>query len=195
MKKQGYGLSIAALALSFIPWGMDSRVFGADIEIDMDDVAQPTPTLVPSISISPNPTATPKAMPYPTAAPIPTAVIKVLDEAATPTEDLEGDATPIEVHGVIKMKTIYAAGIKAYQEGDYDKAIRYLKKSVEMDDPYSAKFYYAEANAMLGVIYQFHIIHYNWAYNYYRAALKYEKNNPTARRHIREVAKYKNQED
>ncbi len=108
---------------------------------------------------------------------------------------MSDESASLEVHGVLKMKDIYAAGIKAYQEQDYDKAIRYLKKSLEMKDSYSAKFYYAEASAMLGVIYQFHIIHYNWAYYYYRQALRYEKRNPTARRHIKQVARYKNQKD
>jgi tetratricopeptide (TPR) repeat protein len=193
---------MTALALGFILAGMCSRSF-ADTEINLDDALQPTSTPASSKTISPTPTPiskakstpTPKAVSFPTAVPIPTTTIHVLGPAATPTEDAEADATPIEVHGVIKMKDIYAAGIKAYQEQDYDKAIRYLKKSLEVHDPYSAKFYYAEANAMLGVIYQFHIIHYNWAYQYYRAALKCEKKNPTARRHIKEVAKYKNQKD
>jgi tetratricopeptide (TPR) repeat protein len=194
VKKQGYGLPIALLALGLIFWGVDSRTFG-DTEIDMDDVGPPPATPVSSGSGSAKVAATPTSVPVATA--IPTMVIKSFEPAATPTEviDVEEDATPIEVHGVIKMKDIYAAGIKAYQEEDYDKAIRYLKKSIETHDPYSAKFYYAEANAMLGVIYQFHIIHYGWAYQYYRAALKFEKKNPTALRHIKEVAKYKNEKD
>jgi tetratricopeptide (TPR) repeat protein len=199
VKKQDYGFSVMVWVLGLTLLGMASQSFG-DTEIDLDDTAQPAPTPVAS---NPIPAPAPKANPVPTTtayslttvSPIPTTVIKVLWPSPTPTEEAVDDATPIEVHGVLKMKDIYAAGIKAYQEQDYDKAIRYLKKSLETEDPYSAKFYYAEANAMLGVIYQFHIIHYDWAYQYYQSALKYEKGNTTARRHIKEVAKYKNQED
>ena len=194
MKKQQYGFLMVALTLGFIFGGMVSQVFG-DTEIDLDDTNPAVTTPTPSGPGSTKVVATPTAIPM--ATPIPTMVIKTLGLEATPTEtvEVEEDATPIEVHGVIKMKDIYSAGIKAYQEEDYDKAIRYLKKSLDIQDPYSAKFYYAEANAMLGVIYQFHIIHYNWAYQYYRAALKCEKKNPTALRHIKEVAKYKDQKD
>jgi tetratricopeptide (TPR) repeat protein len=85
------------------------------------------------------------------------------------------------------MKDIYAAGIRAYQEQDYDTAIQYLQKALGMEDVYSQRFYYAEAAAMLGVIYQFHVIHNDKALHYYELALKYEKKNSTARRHIKEV--------
>ncbi len=190
LKKQGFGWLVTVLALGCLMGGKDSKVFG-DTEINLDDALQPTSTPVVSKSSSAKPAAMPTAIP--TAAPVPTAVIQVMQAAPTPTEAVEDDSTPVIVHGVLKMKDVYEAGIKAYKEQDYDKAIRYLKKSLEMDDPYSAKFYFAEANAMLGVIYQFHIIHYSWAYRYYQAALKYEKKNRTARRHIKEVAKYRHQ--
>ena len=150
MKKQQYGFLMVALTLGFIFGGMVSQVFG-DTEIDLDDTNPAVTTPTPSGPGSTKVVATPTAIPM--ATPIPTMVIKTLGLEATPTEtvEVEEDATPIEVHGVIKMKDIYSAGIKAYQEEDYDKAIRYLKKSLDIQDPYSAKFYYAEANAMLGV--------------------------------------------
>jgi tetratricopeptide (TPR) repeat protein len=110
--------------------------------------------------------------------------------------DLE-EPTPtlVVVHGVEKMKDVYEAGIKAYQQQDYDLAIRYLKHSLTMSPRYTPKYFYAEANAMLGVIYQFHIVKYSLAKHYYLAALRYEKNNKTARKHLREVERHlKNEE-
>jgi tetratricopeptide (TPR) repeat protein len=183
-----------ALALGFIFCGTVSKSF-SDTEIDLDDTSQPAPTPATSQTGLSNSASMPTVTPVPIASPIPTTTVKVLWPTPTPTEEVNDEATPIEVHGVLKMKDIYEAGIKAYQEQDYDKAIRYLKKSLETEDSYSPKFYYAEANAMLGIIYQFHIVHYKWAYQYYQAALKYEKNNPTARKHIKQVAQYKDQED
>jgi tetratricopeptide (TPR) repeat protein len=183
-----------ASVLGFVFCGMVSRSF-SDTEIDLDETSQPEPSPVASPAASSNSIAMPTVTPMPVASPVPTTIVKVLWPTPTPTEEADEEATPVEVHGVLKMKDIYEAGIKAYQEQDYDKAIRYLKKSLETEDAYSPKFYYAEANAMLGIIYQFHIIHYKWAYQYYQAALKYEKNNPTARKHIKQVAQYKDEED
>jgi tetratricopeptide (TPR) repeat protein len=194
VRKQGYGFWIMALALGLIFCGTVSKSF-SDTEIDLDDTSPAAPTPGNSQEGYSNSAPVPTATPIPMASPLPTTIVKVLWPTATPTEEAGAVDTPIEVHGVLKMKDIYEAGIKAYQDQDYDKAIRYLKKSLETEDPYSPKFYYAEANAMLGVIYQFHIIHFKLAYQYYQAALKYEKNNPTARKHIKQVAQYKDQED
>lgn len=92
------------------------------------------------------------------------------------------------------MRDVYEAGMKAYGGKNYEKAIRYLKKSLTMHDRYTRRFYYAEANAMLGVIYQFYFPvegHYHIAYDYYNEALKYERRNPTALRHLKEVRRYR----
>jgi len=201
VKSPGFGFNAAVLGSIFFLLGVNHKVFG-DTEIDLSDDLKPTPTLAPSkpfptatalpkLKMEPTPTLVPKINGGPS--PIPTTSLIVMNPTAT--EEVEETPTPMEVHGVLKMKDIYGAGIKAYQELDYDQAIRYLKKAITTQDPYSEKFYYAEANAMLGVIYQFHIIHYGWAYQYYREALKYEKNNPTAKRHIKQVYQYRNDKD
>ncbi|HUO57576.1 MAG TPA: hypothetical protein VMV05_05310 [bacterium] len=102
-------------------------------------------------------------------------------------ESEEAASAPEIIHGQLKMKDIYEAGKRAYQEKEYDQALKYWKKAVAKKDRYTPSFYYAEAYAMMGVIYQFHIIHYRDAYNCYKNALKYERKNETARKHIKEV--------
>lgn len=172
------------LIIMFLGIGLIVSKAFSDTEInlgDNDSVAAPKPTVSPTpnpvADIAVKPTPTVEIAQEPTA--IPTGEVKTVAEESTPTIEI--------IHGTLKMKDVYAAGIKNYQDQDYDSAILELKRSLEMNDPYSEKFYYAEAAAMLGVIYQFHIIHYDKAYQYYQLALKYEKNNTTAKRHLKEV--------
>jgi tetratricopeptide (TPR) repeat protein len=180
-----YSLGRKVLIASLFVMGLSVTKVLADTEIDLgDNIPAPStkpaavPTPAPALKAQPTPTAVISAAPTPTPGEEKTAEVTE-EEEATPTDQI--------VHGTLKMKDIYSAGIKNYQDQDYDSAIRYLKKALEMDDPYSQKFYYAEAAAMLGVIYQFHIIHYDRALHYYQLALKYEKNNSTARKHLKEV--------
>jgi len=142
--------------------------------------SKPTPTAGPLGGIGP--TSTPTNEPSLSAKPTPQPEKNKVEEGEAVSEH------PV-VHGVLKMRDVYQAGIKSYQEKDYDQAIRYLKEAVKRKDPYTPKFYYAEAYATLGIIYQFHIIHYDKAYDYYKSALVYEKNNRTAKKHLKEVVK------
>jgi len=89
--------------------------------------------------------------------------------------------------GVLKMKDVYAAGMKYYKQEDFVQAIRFLKQALTIKDPYTPKFYYAEANAMLGIIYQFHIIHPDLAFQYYHEALEIDPTTETAKNHIDQV--------
>ncbi|HVZ81852.1 MAG TPA: hypothetical protein VHE12_13780 [bacterium] len=162
----------------------------ADTEIDLGD-GGPTPASQPTAVPTAQPvleTTHPSPVPEMKAEPTPTAEVTVEPEAG---QDKKSEEEPAEttqiVHGTLKMKDVYAAGIKNYQEQDYDSAIRELKRALEMNDPYTQKFYYAEAAAMLGVIYQFRVIHYDKALHYYKLALHYEKKNRTALRHLKEV--------
>jgi tetratricopeptide (TPR) repeat protein len=109
---------------------------------------------------------------------------------AIATSSIKTDPTPVlkVVEGILQMKEVYQAGIDCYKKQDFAKAIRYLKKSLDIHDPYTPKFYYAEANAMLGVIYQFNIIDKSLAYQYYREALVIDPRTKTAKKHIREVS-------
>jgi len=103
-------------------------------------------------------------------------------------------STPAVVHGVLKMKDVYEAGLAYYKQQDFARAIRYLKQSLQIHDPYTPPFYYAEADAMLGVIYQFHIIDRAAAYQYYQAALSIDPQTAMARKHIGEVSDKKDSE-
>ncbi len=104
----------------------------------------------------------------------------------------ETTLTPvIVVHGVLKMKDVYQAGIRAFKEKDFEKAERYLSRAIEMKDPYTAKYYYAEANAMLGLIYQKYLQipeHRNLARQHYLEALRLDPTTDTARRYLPEVS-------
>jgi tetratricopeptide (TPR) repeat protein len=99
--------------------------------------------------------------------------------------------TPIQViQGVLKAKDIYKAGIKCYQEKEYEKAIAYLQKAVAYDDPYTPKYVIAEAYATLGVIYQFYFPvegNLKIAADNYKKALRYEPTNPTALKYLRKL--------
>lgn len=99
--------------------------------------------------------------------------------------------TPQVVQGSIRMRSVYEAGIKAYQSKDYAKAVRFLEKAVQMEDPHTPFWYYAEAHAMLGVIYQFYYKvpqHRRKAYEHYRQALEIDPATKTARKYIHRVA-------
>ena len=99
--------------------------------------------------------------------------------------------TPVVVQGVFKMKDLYQSGVRAYQGKDYEKAIRYFKAALEIHDPYSSKFYYAETHGLLGVIYQFFYPvpnHLGLARDEYLAALKIDPQTKTARKHLAEVS-------
>ena len=175
---------------------MGSNKVFAEVEIDLDEASKPTP--IPVIKLTPTPSNASHKKPTETPTPVPGNVDTPTPEATvTPApdkEDVEVDEPSSNkeeiVHGVLKMKDVYEAGINSYKEKDYDQAIRYFTKAVSMEDKYSPKFYYAEAYAMMGVIYQFRIIRYQTAYDYYKKALKYEPRNKTARKHIKEVAKH-----
>ena len=190
MKKHKSGLWIAAFMASLTLAGGWPPYLGA-VEIDLEDNTTAAPTAAPK---PPAPTPTP----LPAATPTPAAQTILLEDNTQPETQVAPEPTPtmVEIHGVLKMRDVYEAGIKSYNEQDYDQSIRYLTKAVQMkDDPYTQKFYYAEAYAMLGIIYQFHIIHLGRAYRYYKAALHYEPGNRTARKHIKEVYKYRNRKD
>ncbi len=166
----------------------------AEVEIDLDEASKPTPM----VKLTPTPSNASHKLPTETPTPLqgivntPTPEITVTPAPEKEDVEVEEGSTPKDeiVHGVLKMKDVYEAGINSYKEKDYDQAIRYFTKAVSMEDKYSPKFYYAEAYAMMGVIYQFRIIRYQTAYDYYKKALKYEPRNKTARKHIKEVAKH-----
>lgn len=110
--------------------------------------------------------------------------VEAAAEEPTPTPAVE------VVRGSVRMQTVYEAGIRAYQQKDYAKAVRYLEQAAQMEDPHTKFWYYAEAHAMLGVLYQFYYKvpdHRRKAYEHYRKALEIDPKTKTARKYIHRV--------
>jgi tetratricopeptide (TPR) repeat protein len=199
-RKKSLGLPIR-LCLLAVLWILGTSKVFAEVEIDLDEASKPAPS--PVVKLTPTPANASHKMPVETPTPVPPKEVVPVQQPTdtpvpevTPAEekeevDVEEPTTDSEiVSGRVRMKNAYEAGIKYYQEKDYDQAIRYFKRAVSMKDKYTPKYYYAEAYAMMGVIYQFRIIRYQTAYNYYKQALNYEPRNKTAKKHIKEVAKH-----
>lgn len=112
--------------------------------------------------------------------------LKHLSET-TKTSPAVASSVPVE-----NMKTLYKKGIAEYKDGLYKPSLEHLRKAVSLEDPSVPYYYYSEAYAMLGVIYQFHSDfegHLMMAEKYYRAALRKEPDNTTALKHLKELEK------
>jgi hypothetical protein len=95
--------------------------------------------------------------------------------------------TPTQ-EAAVRMRDLYDQGISAYKAKRYDRAIDYLKKALLIKDSKVEYWYYAEANAMLGVIYHYHRLvpgHKEKARGYYRAALKVDPATVTAKKGLK----------
>lgn len=174
-------------------WLLTVRVMAAgDIDIDTSAASGPA-AATPTLSVG----DTGAVSTAPAYAPTPvTESPSVSPTASSPTAQPEVvlSLTPIPGQGILKMKDVYNAGFVYYKKEDFANAIRYLKESLQIHDPYTPKYYYAEANAILGVIYQFHIIDKSVAYYYYKKALSIDPTTATAKKHIKEVWDYKDSE-
>jgi len=132
------------------------------------------------ISTSPTATETP--------ADTTTAVITATD---TPTSEItvtpEASMTPLQAQS--KVKAYYLKGMKAFEAHEYLAAVPYFKKAIAVKDPYVQSYFYAESNAMLGVIYQFHLPnvkgHNRLAMKYYKRALKIDPRTKSARKFLK----------
>jgi len=78
------------------------------------------------------------------------------------------------------MRPLYEAGIKAYRQKNYWRAITLLSKASETKDKTTPKYYYAEAHAMMGVIFQFYLKNPGKACRHYQLALKIDPKTRTA---------------
>jgi hypothetical protein len=90
-----------------------------------------------------------------------------------------------------KMTTYYRRGIADYKAEHFQSAAVNLWKAVNMKDPSVPSYYYAEADLLLGVMYQFHSKlegHLKDAKRFYQAALDKEPGNAAARKHLRELS-------
>jgi hypothetical protein len=159
--------------------------------------ATPTPTATPQTSpvvtmvvtatdtpvvVTPTSTAVKvgkKGAPTATVTSTPTVAVPT----TTPTSTL---ASPVEAKA--RMLDLYQKGIDAYKAKRYTAAIKDLKGALQVQDPTIPDWYYAEANAMLGVIYHYNVSaagHLSKARAYYQAALKVDPQTATAKKGLR----------
>jgi tetratricopeptide (TPR) repeat protein len=122
----------------------------------------------------------------PNPAPTPVPYIKITVSPPPPpgAAGVTDDGTPLT------MKAAYHTGIAAYKARDYEKAARYLKKSLALPSGPAESVFRAEANSMLGIIYQFFLKSpgsLDLARQYYQAALKIDPSNSTAQKHLPQV--------
>ncbi|HTC20783.1 MAG TPA: hypothetical protein VK859_08045, partial [bacterium] len=102
--------------------------------------AAPTPVRVASV---------PASLPAPAASPIPSAPAK---PSPAPVVVASSGTQPAPE----KMMTYYRKGIAEYKAGHFQPAALDLWKAVSLQDPTVQSYYYAEADLLLGVLYQFH---------------------------------------
>jgi tetratricopeptide (TPR) repeat protein len=147
----------------------------------------PTATPIPAVTPSVTPTATAvntiadilvnlaTATPTITATPIDTVVFTPLDTAPPGSPES-------------RVKIYYRAGMKAFDAHQYRSAIKNFKKAIAINDPSVQSYYHAESNAMLGVIYQFHLPtftgHNKLAVIYYKRALKIDPMTKSAKKYL-----------
>jgi tetratricopeptide (TPR) repeat protein len=180
-------LKIINFAVSLILCLIFTARLKAAGDIDIDVTASGGSSVVtPTVSVD-----TPTAVSTPSISLTPQSPVETAN--ATPSEKNTEEltpiltATPMTAQGILKMKDVYKAGLVYYKKQDFANAIRYLKQSLQIHDPYTPQFYYAEANAMLGVIYEFNIIDKSLAYQYYQEALRIDPSTVSAKKHIKEV--------
>jgi tetratricopeptide (TPR) repeat protein len=153
-----------------------------DIELGSGIKLTPVPTPLPAFKKDPqkNPA---RSVGVPLSHATPSASPAVPNVSTLPTQ--------VVVQGVFKMKDLYQSGMRAYKEQDYEKALRYFKRALDIHDPYTSKYYYAETHSMLGVIYQFYYPvpgHLETAKAEYEAALQIDPKTKSARKHLAEVS-------
>jgi len=94
--------------------------------------------------------------------------------------------TPSPIQSRVKMH--YKAGMKAFEARHYLTAIAEFKKALAIQDPTVQSYFYAESNAMLGVIYQFDSTkkgHNALAVEFYKKALKVDPATASAKKYLK----------
>jgi hypothetical protein len=131
-----------------------------------------------------------------------TTISKTATDRSTVKSSAQSDLTdPTSVNNVMenlaadfstkgKMKDHFRKGMKFFMKDQYDAAIPDLIASTMIVDPYTWNYWYAEAYATLGVIYEFHSKEQNcqtMAYQYYLLALKRDPKTKSANYYIDRV--------
>jgi len=111
-----------------------------------------------------------------------TVAIKGLESVGKLTATPAGK-TPPPTASSTSMKAVYQQGTAAYKVKDYAKAEAFFKQAIQIKDPSTADFYYAEANSLLGAISMYihkEPDHLEVARKYYQAALKIDPKTESA---------------
>ncbi len=90
-----------------------------------------------------------------------------------------------------KMKDHFRKGMRFFLKDQWEAATPELIASTVIVDPYTWSYWYAEAYATLGVIYEFHNTdpnHNDMAYLFYRLALKRDPKTFSARHFLKNVS-------
>lgn len=133
--------------------------------------------------------STPSSQRSPTVGSTPSATVvatRVVPAQASPTEIRTTQGTRDDSHE--RMLDLYERGIEDYKARRFPEAVAHLKAALTLRDAKVEYWYYAEANAMLGAIYHYHIRtpdHLTLARKYYRAALAIDKDTATAKKGLK----------
>ena len=96
----------------------------------------------------------------------------------------------IDISTTGKMKDHFRKGMKLFLRDKWEAATPELIASTVIIDPYTWNYWYAEAYATLGIIYEFHNTdsnHNDLAYLFYKLALKHDPKTFSARYYIKSV--------
>ncbi len=158
-----------------------------------------TPTENPTATITATPANTVSVglpVQTPTITPTDTATLIVTATAtntptitSTPTMTMTPGITVTPVLINSKFKTYYRAATIAFEAQHYSTSAANFKQAIAIKSKKIPSYYYAESNAMLGVIYQFHLTkapgHNKLAVKYYKRALKIDPSTKLAKKYLK----------
>lgn len=174
---------------------------GLSLSFDFSKV-QPGPAATPIPPTAPS--ATPIPATPPSATPTATAVSAIVNISVSPTStstplNTENSTIDTSVTSIVttmapgspesRVKIYYRTGMNAFGAHQYTTAIKNFKKAIAITDPSVPTYYHAESNAMLGVIYQFHLPtftgHNKMAVKYYKRALRIDPQTKSAKKYLK----------
>jgi tetratricopeptide (TPR) repeat protein len=165
-----------------VRWGV---VFEFGKSSPEESTKEPTPSSTPTSSPVHSQTPPPTVTATPTEAAPPDAG----EFLGTPTATRTPTATEVPFQ-VRNMKAVYERGIAAYKLKDYPNAVKYLREALTIQDETTKYWYYAEAHAMLGVMYQKfgkQADRFEKARYHYQEALKVDPRTATAIRGLKSL--------
>ncbi len=163
-------------------------------KVEPSPAAKPTKVETPVTSVTPVGTLVDLlASPSPTNTPAYTATVQATDTPTLAVTSVQtATFTPTVVESPVvtpsPVKQHYKLGMAAFNAHHYLTATAEFKKALVTDDPAAVYYFYAESDAMLGVIYQFYSKvpgHNKIAIKYYKKALKVDPMTKTAKKYLK----------